>query len=133
MHKQISAFTPDALSALKVHDWPGNVRELSNVIERLVILSGQGKVGQADVLESLTVPASPEPVPRTARELSDLKKELRSRAADSVEKAFLLDALRRNDHNISRAAEDTGMQRSNFQALLKKHGLRIKDIVAGKE
>jgi transcriptional regulator with GAF, ATPase, and Fis domain len=28
---------------LKVHDWPGNIRELRNVIERAVILSGQGR------------------------------------------------------------------------------------------
>jgi formate hydrogenlyase transcriptional activator len=32
----------EALQALMEHDWPGNVRELQNVIERAVILSGDG-------------------------------------------------------------------------------------------
>ena len=52
-------------------------------------------------------------------------------AVAGVEKAFLLEALRRNEYNVSRAAEDTGMQRTHFQALLRKHGLRIRDRAAG--
>ncbi len=35
--KKISS---DALESLKSHDWTGNIRELRNVIERLVIMSG---------------------------------------------------------------------------------------------
>jgi two-component system, NtrC family, nitrogen regulation response regulator NtrX len=31
---------PKALKALQTHDWTGNIRELRNVIERLVIMSG---------------------------------------------------------------------------------------------
>lgn len=30
----------DAIQALQAHDWPGNIRELRNVVERLIILSG---------------------------------------------------------------------------------------------
>ena len=30
----------DAIQALQQHHWPGNIRELRNVIERLIILSG---------------------------------------------------------------------------------------------
>lgn len=38
----------DALKALKEHNWRGNIRELRNVVERLVILSGNS-IEQADV------------------------------------------------------------------------------------
>jgi two-component system nitrogen regulation response regulator NtrX len=31
---------PSAYDALKKHNWTGNIRELRNVIERLVIMSG---------------------------------------------------------------------------------------------
>ena len=129
MHKRVDDFTPEALNALVEYDWPGNVRELSNVVERLVILCGEGRVGQAHVRESLTVSEPRTAIPATVTELNDLKKQLRDQAAAEIEKAFLLEALRRNDHNVTRAAAQTGMQRSNFQALLKKHGLRIKDII----
>ena len=39
-----------------------------------------------------------------------------------------MEALRRNDYNVARAAEETGMQRMHFQALLKKQGLRLRDL-----
>ena len=37
-------FTPDVLAALVTHDWPGNVRELENAIERLIVLSDDGRM-----------------------------------------------------------------------------------------
>ncbi|HUT25790.1 MAG TPA: helix-turn-helix domain-containing protein, partial [Sumerlaeia bacterium] len=45
-------------------------------------------------------------------------------------KVFLTEALRRNDYNVTKAAQETGMQRTHFQSLLKKHGLRIRDLAA---
>jgi len=129
MHKSIEGFTAEALDALQRYDWPGNVRELSNVVERLVILRGGPRIGHATVQRSLAVPAPSASVPRTAEELNALRKNLRERAAGEIEKDFLLDALRRNEYNVTRAAAETGMQRPNFQALLKKHNLRIKDII----
>lgn len=34
------SITDDAILALQQHHWPGNIRELRNVVERLIILSG---------------------------------------------------------------------------------------------
>src|SRR5258706_1409012 len=34
------AIDEDAIKALQLHNWPGNIRELRNVLERLIILSG---------------------------------------------------------------------------------------------
>ena len=132
IHKRIEDFTPEALNALAGYDWPGNVRELSNVVERLVILGGEGRIGQASVNQALTSPGSAEsvPTPQTAAELNEARKTVRDQAVADIEKKFLIEALRRNDHNVTKAAEDSGMQRSNFQALLKKHELRIKDLLA---
>lgn len=41
-----------ALEALKAHDWTGNIRELRNVIERLVIMSGE-EISEQDVKKYL--------------------------------------------------------------------------------
>ena len=134
MHKHIEDFTPEAMNILMRYDWPGNVRELSNVIERLVILCNESRLGQAHLSKSMSISiASSIPsVPKTVEDLNELKKELRDQAVAEIEKSFLLEALRRNDYNVSKAAKQTGMQRTNFQALLKKHNLRIKDIAAHK-
>lgn len=35
------AFAPSAVKALQQRSWPGNIRELRNVVERLIILSGE--------------------------------------------------------------------------------------------
>lgn len=37
----VKAIDPDALKALQAHNWRGNIRELRNVVERLIILSGE--------------------------------------------------------------------------------------------
>ena len=46
---------------------------------------------------------------------------------EDIEKDFVLEALRRNDWNVTRSAEETGMQRANFQALMKKHDIHLRD------
>ena len=50
--------TKEAEVALKNLSWPGNIRELRNVVERLIILSGN-KITDDDVLRFVT-PSSPE-------------------------------------------------------------------------
>ena len=127
MHKPVSDFTPEALEAFTRYDWPGNVRELSNVVERLVILCPGGAIGQAHFQETIASATVGWNVPQTADELNQMRHHIRDRSVVDIEKAFLLEALKRNDYNVTRSAEQTGMQRSNFQALLKKHNLRIKD------
>ena len=37
---KVKTFDKDAIRALQQHHWPGNIRELRNVVERLIILSG---------------------------------------------------------------------------------------------
>jgi two-component system response regulator PilR (NtrC family) len=63
-------------------------------------------------------------VPRTKEELKKVKKRLRDAATDPIERSFILEALERNDWNITKAARQTGIQRPNFHALMRKHGSR---------
>ena len=48
-------------------------------------------------------------------------------AIGRIERQFVLDALRRNDWNVSRAARETGILRPNFHALMRKYGVRAED------
>ncbi len=132
MRKHITGFSPEALEALKGYDWPGNVRELSNVIERLVILCDQGVVGSNGIEKNAPMIEANASVPQTLEELNVLKRRLREQVVEEVERAFLQEALVRNDYNASRAAVDVGMRRPNFQALLRKYNLRIRDLAARK-
>jgi transcriptional regulator with GAF, ATPase, and Fis domain len=119
--KTVTHITLEAMKRLTAHDWPGNVRELENAIHRAVILA-KGKTIRP---EELTLPeeAGEEDIPATSVELKEKKKRLREKSVEDTEKAFVLNALRRNDWNVTRAAEEVGMQRPNFQALVKKYHL----------
>jgi transcriptional regulator of acetoin/glycerol metabolism len=64
-------------------------------------------------------------VPRTNEEFLALKREVREQAVAELEQEFTLAALRRNNWNVTRAARDVGIARPNFQALMRKHGIRL--------
>ena len=41
----VTGMTAELVSRLEAYKWPGNVRELRNVIERAVVLTGNGVIG----------------------------------------------------------------------------------------
>jgi len=45
-----ASIAPDVLAALSERTWPGNVRELENVIERAVLLAGDGQITSEHLL-----------------------------------------------------------------------------------
>jgi len=127
--KTIKGFTPEAMERLMKYPWPGNVRELENVIQRTVVMLDEEMVK----VEHLILPGQPEkpttesPIPMTSEELKEIKKQLREKAVEEIEKAFVINALNRNEWNVTRAAEEVGMLRPNFQALMRKYGLRARE------
>ena len=123
--KNVKAFDKDALARLTTYDWPGNVRQLKNAIERAVILCE----GEVVTSRELSVPESIERlveyVPSNNEELKRAKKEIREKAVDAVEKNFVLRALMQSNWNVTKAAKTVGLQRPNFQNLMKKHGVTL--------
>jgi len=63
------------------------------------------------------------PLPGTWEEFKQLKQQVRDTTVQQLERRFLLDALKRCDGNVTRAAEEIGIQRTNLHALMRKHGL----------
>jgi len=133
--KTITDISDGALSMLTNYGWPGNVRELENVIHRAAILTTDNVIRQAHLvtlLDSARPPADIA-VPRTGDELKRVKKAAREKSVEEIEKQFVLEALKRNEWNVTKSAEDTGMQRPNFQALMKKYMIRVRDIAHDSE
>lgn len=123
----VKGFSTGALNLLMNYDWPGNVRELENVIHRAVILASGDVIRQGHLVDIIDmVPHIDLDVPRTSEELKEVKKIARRKSVESVEKHFVLGALKRNGWNVTKSSEQTGMQRSNFQALMKKYNIGIR-------
>lgn len=128
--KDVRGLAPDAMAVLEEYLFPGNVRELENIIERAVVLC-EGDVIQKANLELRTAEEEQYReinfVPLSLEELKETKKQIREKAVEPIEKAFVINALKRNNWNVSQAAEETGMLRPNFHALLKKLGISVRD------
>jgi DNA-binding NtrC family response regulator len=123
--KRIDGFTDEAMEMLVDYKWPGNVRELRNVVERLVIMNDNCSLGFVSIFDHLRVARLGEgnPVPTTLSELKAFKKDLLEHRYGEVEKAFVMKALAACEGNVTRAAEEVGMQRPNFHALMRRHHL----------
>ena len=129
--KPVPTISDGAMSLLVNHAWPGNVRELQNVMQRALILCSDTLLRQSHLAGLTdTAPRADYEVPRTGEELKRLKRIAREKSVEEIEKQFVLETLTRNGHNVTRSAEETGMQRSNFQALMKKYGIRVRDTGA---
>ena len=128
--KQISGFEDATVNRLTEYEWPGNVRQLRNSIERAVILCETDKISLKDLPllgDAREIDQLMENIPSTNEELKRIKKEIRQKAVRKVEKNFILNALVKNDWNVTQAAESTGLQRSNFHNLMKKYGIKLQD------
>jgi len=115
--------TSEALERLVRHDWPGNVRELENVIERSVVLRGQGEIGVADLPPELRgdaaepLPAAGEP-PRTTHAGLAFHE-----VVDRFEADLILRALQQTHWNKNQAARLLGLNRTTLLEKIKKKGL----------
>ena len=126
--KKVTEFSEGAMSVIVNHDWPGNVRELENTVQRAVILANDKVIRQAHLGNIMDMsPRLDLEVPKTGDELKRIKKVAREKSVENIEKRFVLEALRRNAWNVTKSAEETGMQRANFQALMKKYNIRIRE------
>ena len=124
--KPIKEVSSDAMDALSNYSWPGNIRELRNLIERLVILE-EGKVLNLDHLPpELAHGADRQAL--TPEVVSGGFRQSKNQVVSRFEKDYLTELLIRHHGNVSRSARDAGIERSGFQRLMQRYGLRSQDF-----
>jgi len=116
----------DSMDLLMNYHWPGNVRELEHAVERLTILVEGDEIEPLHISAALyrTDSSLRSMVPKNSDELKELKKKIRESSVQEIEKLFIEESLVRNDWNVSKAAREVNMQRSNFQALMRKYHIK---------
>jgi len=111
------SFTKDAYSILQSHEWPGNVRELRNFIERVIIMT-QSKTISGDDMKMYLQP-SINSTRSGSNELPSWFNYDFKTAKKVFEKEYLAEKLKQNGGNVSRTAEQIGMERSHLHKKLK--------------
>lgn len=118
----------DALKVLTRYEWPGNVRELSNVIERACSFVEGNTISKPN-LDFIFAEMShgEERTERMHVEADVPFKDAKQKIVESFEKEYLVDLLRRHNHNLSKASREAKIDRKHLRNLLKKYGIPSKE------
>ena len=134
MAKEIAEDFPDAVESgasqhvaaivarYKDYPWPGNVRELRNVIERALVLASVEGAGPPSAVAPEGSPTAGEPAPMGAPPTTF--KVAKHEAISAFEQDYLSSVMNATGHNVSKAARLAGLDRRNFQKLLRKYGFK---------
>jgi len=121
---KISDLSEAVSEAFQRHNWPGNVRELRNVLERAVILAGEGSIE----LKHL-------PPPFHGRTALAVAETVGASGPDSIEfsvgttvseaeKGLILRTLEHTHNNKTRAADILGISLKTLHNKLKEYGAK---------
>ncbi len=106
----------DAMKILQDYDWPGNVRELRNAIERLMIMTVSEVIKISDI-ENTGI------IREKIKEKTYFAYQTLREARDAFERDFILKKLKENRWNMTKTAEDIGIERSNLYKKIKSLGI----------
>jgi len=110
---QVTRFSEEAMQKLCQTQWPGNIRQLVNVIEQCVALTQSPVISLSLVNQALL-------------QKSDYFLSL-SDAKEAFERNYITRVLKMTDGVVSKAAELSGRNRTDFYKLIKKHQLNVDD------
>ncbi len=119
-------FSVSVQNRMRNHSWPGNVRELRNLIQRLLVLGGDGEVSVQEVEDTLNQStASMDPADSGHEGLFDLP--LRE-AREQFERDYLIYQLKKAGGSVGKLSESVGMERTHLYRKLRSLGIDPKSV-----
>ena len=107
-----------AITALMTYSWPGNVRELENVMERAIVLAGNGRIELTHLPDWISDPTDGHLLQTEIDGAVHL-----NIIVDSVERHYIQKALLNSGGVRSKAAKMLGLKRTTLLARMKKLGI----------
>ncbi|MCH2110203.1 MAG: sigma 54-interacting transcriptional regulator, partial [Polyangiaceae bacterium] len=124
---EVCRLTPEALSELARRRWEGNVRELENAIQHAVVfcrgkaIAPQDLPSEPDAAVSSRIGRGQDGVYAIMRALADLPyRTAKDKALEQFESVYFDTLLARTGGNVSEAARQAGLDRSNFRRALRR-------------
>jgi len=110
----IDGIPGDVLEALVNYHWPGNIRELENVVERIIALSGDGKIARHHLPDHIINPSMKNLISDAGSGIPNM---------EDIEKAYIHWVLAQQKGQKQKAAEILGIGRSTLDRKIEKYGL----------
>jgi len=122
---RVTGIAGDVLDAFERYAWPGNVRELRNVLERAVILAGEGHLELKHVpaflhARAVMAAAAGATVPDVPDDPQTVRFNIGTTVGDA-EKGLILRTLEHTHNNKTRAAEILGISLKTLHNKLKEY------------
>ena len=117
---RVTGVAKEVMTDFERYPWPGNIRELRNVLERAVILAGEGQI-----LERHLPPSFGGAPPDRSAVAQDDPNSIRLRVGatvDEAEEALIFATLQYTKNNKTRAAEILGISLKTLFNKLKEYG-----------
>jgi two-component system response regulator GlrR len=113
-------------SLLEGYDWPGNVRELRNVLERGALM----QQGSGSWLELMVDPSAKKGGSKTLDQMVAALPyhDAKDRIQTDFERHYFAQVMKECGFDIKLAETRTGLSMQSLYRLLKKSGLRLKDL-----
>jgi DNA-binding NtrC family response regulator len=115
---RVTDLAPEVMALFNRYDWPGNVRELRNVLERAVILTGEGTITTAHLPRAF----AGMPVPVTTEAASEPEVLRPGMTIADAERDLIRMTLRHTANNRTRAAEILGISVKTLFNKLREYG-----------
>jgi DNA-binding NtrC family response regulator len=114
-------FSTAALNALRNYDWPGNLSQLTGVVRSLALTGTKDEISVDDVMQALSSSMSTQKVSSVP-----LNIPLRE-ARDLFEKQYFDRLIEQENGNMTRVAEQSGLERTHLYRKLKLLGVKLRN------
>ena len=104
---RVAHISPEVLARFQEYAWPGNVRELRNVMERAMIVAGEGEIHLRHLPNPLAPPRTAS-VPKEQEDDNILRVRIGDRL-DEIEEAYIRLVLKYTGNHKTRTAEIIGV------------------------
>ncbi|MGA1864766.1 MAG: sigma 54-interacting transcriptional regulator [bacterium] len=135
LNKDVKGLNPEAQQLLLMYEYPGNIRELENIIKRALVISDGPFITPQNLPDYIQSNKNTATDPlnfgfltsssKDYKTYKGIKSMARKKLDEHLDMQFIIDLLKENKGNVSRAARQANMNRSLLHQMIQRYQLDI--------